>query len=253
MDLKEIEKLLDPYRVIFVSLVILVFINGQLQGFNDAILSSLTALVVSVAVDVIATYIKTKKIILSYGPAISGLILALVFSPNLPLYNIAGTAALAQVLKHIVRYKNNNLFNPASLAMIIVFLQVPAEAWWGNKIPEALILGLIVSWRIKRLPASITFMIAYTIFSMLVGSLIAKSQQPIANYIDLSTGWVFFAFFMLVEPRTSPRALKAQIMYASLIALIATMGFTYSLHSPILLALLIGNAASTFYFSKLKN
>ena len=252
MDLKSLEKLLDPYRVIFASLIILVFINANLQGFNDAILSSLTALIVSVAVDVIATYIKTKKIILSYGPAISGLILALVFSPNLPLYNIAGTAALAQVLKHIIRYKNNNIFNPASLAMIIVFLSVPAEAWWGNKIPEALLLGAIVSWRIKRLPASITFMIAYTVFSMLVGSLQAKGQEPIASYIDLSTGWVFFAFFMLVEPRTSPRGLKAQVIYASLVALIATIGFTYSLHSPILLALLIGNAATAFYLGKIK-
>lgn len=296
-NLSKFEKFLDPYRVILLSLIILILINANLQGFNDAILSSITALLVSVITDTTITYIKTRNrfeegavitkpppnikiefkwyklpplLKLSYGPAISGLILALVFSPNLPLYNIAGTAALAQALKHIIRYKNNNIFNPASLAMILVFLYVPAEAWWGNKIPEALILGLIVSWRIKRLPASITFMVAYTVFSMIAGSLQANSQdtrfssqvnefpqelnlvEPIATYIDLSTAWVFFAFFMLVEPRTSPRAFKAQIIYSALVALIAVLGFSYSLHSPILLALLIGNVATAFYLGKIK-
>ncbi len=251
MDLKTLERHLDPYRTIFAALAILVLINAQLLGFNDAILSSLTALIVSVAVDVIATYIKTKKLIFSYGPAISGLILALVFSPNLPLYYIAGTAFLAQALKHVVRFNKNNIFNPASLAMIIVFLFVPGEAWWGNKIPEALILGLIVSWRIKRLPASITFMIGYVIFSILFG--VAQGKAIILqNYLDLSTAWVFFAFFMLIEPRTSPRALKAQIIYASLVALIAVLAFAYSFYSPILLALLIGNAATAFYLGKIR-
>ncbi len=246
MDLKEFERKLNPYQVIFVSLVLLVIINAPLQGVTDAFLSAAVALVLSVAVDSLATYAKTKKVVWwSYGPAISGLILALVFSPNLPLYYIAGTAVLAQVLKHVVRYNNNNIFNPAAIAMIIAFLFVPAEVWWGNKIPEVLILGLLISWRIKRLYASIAFMVAYIIFSLAVGPF------DINHALDLSLAWVFFAFFMLVEPRTSPRSMNAQLIYGSLVALIAVGGFAFGIHSPILLALLIGNMANAFYFIKL--
>ena len=247
MDLKEIEKKIDPYRLILASLIILVIINAPLQGVTDTISSAIIAVAISVGLDTGITYFKTKKVIWSYGPAISGLILTLVFSPNLPLYYIAATAVLAQVLKHIIRYNNNNIFNPASLAMIIVFLFVPAEVWWGNKLYEALILGLLVSWRIKRLPASITFMIAYMVFSIFI-----VPGTDVQGALDLALAWVFLAFFMLVEPRTSPRSLKAQVIYGALVALIAVVGFAQSWHSPILLGLLIGNAATAFFLSKLK-
>ncbi len=250
MDLKATWRFFDPYKTMIASLVILAIINAGLVGLQDAALSTIVSVAFSLGTDTKITYFKTKKWIFSYGPAISGLVLALVFSPNFPLYYVAATAVLAQTLKHLVRYNGNNIFNPASLAMFIVFFFVPAEAWWGNRLYEALALGLIVSWRIKRLPGSMAFLAAYAIFSMLLGQFAGDiNNGGFGQYVEKSTAWIFFALFMLVEPRTSPRGYRAQIIYGALIAAVSVLGFRFGLHSPILLALLAGNAAAAFYLN----
>ncbi len=233
MDVKLFQ---NPYKVMLISLVIIA-IATSLMGATDLLAVVLT-LVFSVATDTAITYMKLKKFVVSEGPMISGLILGLVFTSS-PV-NTAAAAILAQTLKHLVKFDNRNIFNPASLGMFLIVAFFPGfglDGWHGSAIMWlTFALGVIVSWKIKRFPASVTFIIAFIILNFAISG-------NASNSAAFSLTQLFLAFFMLVEPKTSPADYKQQIAYGIIIATVATVGFSYGLPSPPLLGLLVGNAS----------
>ncbi len=82
-----------------------------------------------------ATILRLKKGYWEFpsGAILSALLVTMVLSPRVPWYETACAAAIAVLSKYAFRTKSANVFNPAALALVIVFyvFRHRAQNWWG--------------------------------------------------------------------------------------------------------------------------
>ena len=228
-------KLPNPYATTIIALILIAIVNGEGFGYDKVLLSGIIAVIIAVGIEAIVIYMKTKKIVLSQSAAISGLIITNIFLPGEYLL-VGATSAVTIVLKTLIKWKNRPLFNPAALGLFIMFLIYPAnEAWWGDSNALAiLIVGLIVSWRIRKLQFSIPYLITYIVLRYL------QIGQPALEFFPF-----FAAFIMFTEPKTTP--VKDSIIGAVIGAvavnlfLFVNMNFQIGIPSAALLGILVVN------------
>src|SRR3989338_10866995 len=154
--------------------MVIVLIIGLAMNFTaTALIQIIVSPLVAVALDLVI--FKIKKI--GQKPdeaAITGMILALLVSPNLMFAVIA--PILAILLKHVIVYKKINVFNPAALSALIVILVGGGIGWWASSyivIP----LGLFLAWRLEKLRLSFSFLIIYVLLNMAVFPLSANVRS----------------------------------------------------------------------------
>ncbi|MGI8973399.1 MAG: hypothetical protein ACR2HI_04405 [Gaiella sp.] len=86
----------------------------------------------------------------------------------------AGTAAIALLSKHIVRYRGRHVFNPSNIGLVLCFLVLgpeladPLEFWWGPldlQLGFALAIivtgGLVILRRLHLLEIALAFWLAF--------------------------------------------------------------------------------------------
>ncbi|MEM4295944.1 MAG: RnfABCDGE type electron transport complex subunit D [Candidatus Anstonellales archaeon] len=238
----------NPYNLITLSLIIILAIN-IFFGFDiNKLLSPLIAVITAVIFDYLITMLKTKKGQIKQTALITGLIVGFVVNYNMPLYAFL-SSALAIIIKHIIRHNNSNIFNPAASGMIITFLiNRNAELWWVSApniliLAPMLILGFLVSLRIMRLYASLSYIIGAII--------IIIAFRGFENF-NIFYVPMFGPFFMITEPKTSPIKAWQQIVFGFAIAIVdAISGYLNLLQSTFLLGLLFGNLMNAFLFRRL--
>jgi Na+-transporting NADH:ubiquinone oxidoreductase subunit NqrB len=141
---------------------------------------------------------------------------------------IAGLAAgLAVGSKFLVRVNGKHVFNPANLG-IAVSLLIADGAWvspgqWGS--PALLgfalaCLGTLVVTRASRADVSFTFLAAYA-GMMIARALWLGDPLTIPLHRLQSGALLLFAFFMISDPRTTPDARGARMLFAVVVAAIA--------------------------------
>ncbi len=183
----------------------------------------------------------------------SGLFVALVLPPSAPLL-FSGVAAFAAVsVRHVLRYAGRPLFNPATIGILLgAFAFGLSPAWWAGVGPlgEYLVVGLGLlliarspaQWRI---PA--TFVGAYAALATVQHVLLGATTDPhilLLQATDPTT--IFFALFMVPEPRTAPASPSGQPLYAGLVGVVAAFAPLFSPTAGLLLALLLGNLLAVF-------
>jgi Na+-translocating ferredoxin:NAD+ oxidoreductase RnfD subunit len=240
-------RLFPPARTTWLALIVL---GGYgvwyLQGLG---LASLLALpVVGALADLGFQRLRFDEVRVPDGAIATGLFLALLLPPAVPLLAAGAVAIGAVGLKHVLRRRGRPILNPAASGVVLgAFLFGTAPAWWVSlgTIGEGLMLGLgallvarnLVGW---RLPA--TFFAVYAPFSIFMRFVLGAALAPkllILGVLDPAT--LFFGLFMIVEPRTAPRDPRAQPVYAALVAFGAAFLPTILPSTGILLALLIAN------------
>ncbi len=178
----------------------------------------------------------------------TGLFLALLFPPSAPLV-FAGTATFVAIgVRHVLRLRGRPWFNPAITGVVVgtLFLGL-APAWWVGIGPfgevAMLVLGglLIVrtpsSW---RLPA--VFLLTYALLSVVQHVFVGATTDArvlLLQAVDPAT--LFFALFMVPEPRTSPGAAHQQVLYAGIVGIAAAFLPIFLPTLGILVSLLAGN------------
>lgn len=192
---------------------------------------------------------------------ITASIIFLVLDYKNTFWQIGLVCILTILIKVILRDKGKPLFNPAVLGLFLTFylnqLLVNLEiadsrlliSWWGTAYwfkefgelfisPFTLIYSLIFAyfaWKYKKLHLSLAFLISFFIFTFIDYSLNFSladlsimtdfSRLNLYDAINLSLigSWLFLAFVMLIEPKTSPIFGKQQIFYGIFAALIFTV------------------------------
>lgn len=215
------KKLLDPYKLIIVALIVTALVNASPFGYDTVIFSLIISVFVAQVVDIAITYLKSKKFIYGDSATIAALIIANIVMPG--QYLIIGVvSALAMILKHLIRFEKKPVFNPASSGMFVATFLFAVVAGvsandvintyigWGNGIlPNVLataaivILGLLVAIKIRRITASIVYLISYVIMTVAMGG-----AATLQMYVPF-----FGAFFMITEPRTSPIKINHQVIF----------------------------------------
>ncbi|MFC3747050.1 RnfABCDGE type electron transport complex subunit D [Paenibacillus sp. GCM10012306] len=237
------------YVLIAITLCLLVIslVSHNISSLENVAIAVGTAVVV----DLFFSLIKKRKRILPDGAAITGLIVALILSTNTVWTIIASTAALAIISKHLLIYKKKTIFNPAAFGL---FLSIPIfhteQSWWGAfgdlsgwYMPLLLIGGYVVINRVNKYPQVFAFLM--TTFAILlamayfhIGDAFDALRSPFIN------ATLFFSFFMLTDPPTSPAKPVGQIVFGMLAAVVGTA--VYGFYGG-LMYLFIGLFAGNLY------
>ncbi len=203
-----------------IILLALTIVGIRVNGFSKTIPQLLTALATCIILDILINYIKNKRIILPDSAVISALFIATALSIEQEWYIILIASAVAILSKHLIKINNKHIFNPANFGLFAVILIFNATIqWWAAQILILVVIfGLLLTWKIRRFHLILSYFITGVILS-LIHHLI-KSEQINFSILLFSTN-IFFMFFMLVEPITSPVTKKGRVIYGILTALFA--------------------------------
>lgn len=233
--------------LVFVAVVALALFS---EGAESPVASLALATATAVVVDLVLIYLYAGRLEFPSGAVLTGLIVGLILSPTEPAAVVTATSTLAIASKYLFRTRWSNVFNPAALALVIAgALFGSAESWWGAS-PDLPILSLIVllatgffiADRVNKLPMVLVFVgVFYLLFS---ASAFLGDPARVAEVFRApdANAALFFAFFMLDDPPTSPTRYGDQIIYALVVAgmsfaVYTVIGVDYYLPA----ALLVGN------------
>ncbi len=198
------------------------------------------------------------------GALLTGMLVAMVLSPFQTWHIAAVAAAIAIASKYIARTRSANVFNPAAVALVItyyVFQGRTGQSWWGalSEMHPLLLTvlfatGLFITNRVKKLPAVLAFLGCY----YLLFTIASFAGEPghvagiyRAPYLQMA---LFFAFFMVTDPPTSPPKQRDQIAFGVIVAIASFAIFeVYHWVFFMLAGLLVGNAfeAGRRWYSRL--
>ena len=151
---------------------------------------------------------------------------------------------LSLLSKHLIRPGGRHLFNPSNAGLVWTLLVIgpglvfPQYLWWGAfGVPVALAFAVILLggiWvlpSVRMMPMAASFLIT---LAALVGLLAAGGRSFVAIWhngpltgaqywadICLSPELLVFAFFMMSDPQTAPKAARARVVYGAATAAIA--------------------------------
>ena len=173
-----------------------------------------------------------------------------MLSPHEPWYVPAAASAIAIVSKYVLRTRAANIFNPAALALVMVFyLFHTAQNWWGalpDNTPMALVVllatGIFIADRVNKMPLVLVFLGTYfLLFSLTAWFSDPRMVSELYRSPDLQAV-LFFAFFILTDPPTSPVRYGGQIICGILVAVASYLFFERVGAAYFLLAgVLVGN------------
>jgi len=239
-----------PKGLALIVLVILLVVAGATHASLVAP-GVVAAVVAATAVDAPILKILKKRWAFPSGALLTGLIVAMVLSPYQKWYIAAATAAIAIVSKYIVRVHSANVFNPAALALVASFyIFHTGQSWWGAlaELPAIAIVvlfatGMFISYRVNKFPAVLTFLGVYYLLATLAAFIgDPKTVAELYRAPDLHAA-LYFAFFMVTDPPTSPPNARDQITFGVITAA-AAFGIFDVVHSAyfLLAGLLVANA-----------
>jgi Na+-translocating ferredoxin:NAD+ oxidoreductase RnfD subunit len=183
------------------------------------------------------------------GALLSGLIVAMILSPHQPWYVAAATSAVAVLSKYPLRVRTANIFNPAALALVASFFVFhTGQSWWGA-LPElsplalALLIGTgaFITHRVNKVPVVLAFLGSY--YTLITVAAFVGNPAHVAELYrapDLHAA-LFFAFFMVTDPPTSPPRHRDQLIYGTIVgvtsyAMYTLVGAVYFLLAGLLVA-----------------
>jgi ASPIC and UnbV/FG-GAP-like repeat/NQR2, RnfD, RnfE family len=158
----------------------------------------------------------------------------------------AGTAAVSLLSKYAIKFRGSHIFNPSNFGLVLCFLVLgpkhaePLDFWWGPMSPWlALALAIIVGGGLAILIRVRLIVIAGAFWLTFAGALAvltAFGHEFTARWhLGPVTGryfwWVLvsspevlvFLFFMITDPKTTPRSTRGRAIYAVSIGLLAVL------------------------------
>jgi Na+-translocating ferredoxin:NAD+ oxidoreductase RnfD subunit len=238
-----------PKGLAIIALVVLLVPAALGEGVARVAPVVAAAVVTAMALDVVILRWREGKWLFPDGALLTGLFVGMILSPQEPWRVAAATAVIAIVSKYILRARNANIFNPAALALVVAFyVYHTGQSWWGA-LPDLasawLVLlfavGVFITDRVNKTPAVVTFLgVYYLLFTTAAfvgdpGHVAALYRAP-----DLHAT-LFFAFFMVTDPPTSPPKHRQQVVFGALTAVVAfavfqLLGWVYFLLAGLLVA-----------------
>jgi hypothetical protein len=157
-----------------------------------------------------------------WSALISGLSLCLLLRVEHVTVMIAA-AALAIASKFLLRVQDRHLFNPTNLA-IVVMLQLGlgwvSPGQWGSAAYFGLLVagaGSFVVTRAARIDVTSAFLATWA--ALLFGRALWLGDPLAIPWRQMRSGaLLIFAFYMISDPKTTPRTRAARVAFAALVA-----------------------------------
>lgn len=238
-------------------LVLALLIPLAAAGSGGAVVAPgvIAAALVAMAVDAPILRWRDDTWVFPSGALLTGLLVAMVLSPHEPWYIAAVTAAVGVVSKYVARGRSANVFNPAALALVATFYVFDTgQSWWGA-LPELPIVaiaalfatGVFITDRVNKMPAVLAFLGTY--YLLITAAAFLGDPARVAELYrepDLHAA-LFFAFFMVTDPPTSPPKPRDQLTFGVITAVVSVAVFELIGAAYFLLAgLLVANGWETW-------
>jgi Na+-translocating ferredoxin:NAD+ oxidoreductase RnfD subunit len=222
-----------PKGLLTIVLAILTAIAAPGDGLRHVAPGLAGAVLAAMLVDAPILRLRGKAWVFPSGALLTGWIVALVLSAQEPWYVTAVTAVVGVVSKYVVRTRTANVFNPAALAMVATFYVFDTgQSWWGalpEVAPAALVVlfatGIFITDRVNKVPLVLSFLGAY--FLLFTVTAFVGDPARVAELYrapDLHAA-LFFAFFMVTDPPTSPPKQRDQLVYGVIVAVVSYLVF----------------------------
>lgn len=242
MDFKSLVSKFTIYQYMVAFLIVLNLVSAFFYDFGiKALLPVAIAVFTATFLDLLIEYFKSKTWEFPQSALISGLFIGGLLTQNLQwhIYVLAG--AIAILSKHLIKFRQKHVFNPANFGVLLVSLIFgAAHTWWvSSPLILVLVFGIFIIWRLRRLDLALSFLISYYLINSIIE--LSKGAQFPEIYSTIINGGViyFFSMFMLIEPKTNPS--KNRVAYGMLVAvLFIIFGFFIPQHG-LPLALAVGN------------
>jgi Na+-translocating ferredoxin:NAD+ oxidoreductase RnfD subunit len=219
----------DP-RWLFASFLSTYLVLGHLfLSFNRAPFELAIAFGTCCALDMLYTWVTTRKLLVPLSAFISACGLGILFTAPGSAWFMLLTSWLTITGKHLVTWRGRHLFNPTNLALVVMLLAsggqvaiAPAYQWGGSYEIVALVfaLGLVVMTRVNKLVLVLTFWSVFAAGALLRAEL-THMPAEITLWAQVSGGaFMLFSFFMITDPKTSPSSLGGQVVFGAVLGLI---------------------------------
>lgn len=222
-----------PKGLLIILLAVLAILSAPREGLGVVGPGLGSAIIIAGLID--AVILRRKRHVWTFpdGAVLSGLFVAMILSPHQPWYVAGCASALAVLSKYLFRSRWANVFNPAALALVAAFYVFGAsQNWWGAlaELPPAGLIalfatGVFIADRVNKMPMVVAFLGAY--YGVFTLTAFVGDPQRVAEIFrapDLHAA-LFFAFFILTDPPTSPAKYSDQTVYALIVAFSAYLFF----------------------------
>jgi len=151
-----------PKGMLVIALLALIGIAYPVDG-QQALPRLGLATLSAVIVDLLFMY-RGGKMELPDSALLTGLIVAMVLGPAVPLGVPILASAFAVTSKRIIRGKRGHIFNPAAIGLLITGLLFSSEQSWGGglgDLPAVLIVavlaaGAVIANRVNKMPSDVS-------------------------------------------------------------------------------------------------
>ncbi len=171
--------------------------------------------------------------------AISGSIVGLLVGPGHMLFAWSA-AVMAIASKKLLQFgERAHIFNPAAFGLAAALLIFGNRiTWWGNTSQALIIIGAgAILFRMNRLTLPLAYFATRALTAALFGGIgFTRAALIMPN--------IFFAFIMLVEPKTSPGRPAGQLLFGGGAGILATVFYRFiPVYEGDIMALLAFNLA----------
>ena len=182
------------------------------------------------------------------GAVLTAMIVTMVVRAQEPWLVPTVASVFAVLSKYLIRTRQANVFNPAALALVLMFFAVPhGQSWWGA-LPDvsplwlrAVLLGggIYLANRVNKLPLVLTFLGAY--FCLFTATAFVGDPRHVAEIFrspDIDAV-LYFTLIILTDPPTSPPKYQGQWVFGVITAMVSyavfmTAGVVYFLLAGVL-------------------
>ncbi len=239
-----------PKGLLLVVLMLLVVMALPTEGFGLVLPGLFSSVGLAAAVDLVLLRFRNKRWEFPSGAVLTALLVVMVLSPHQPWYVAAVTSVVGVVSKYVFRTRSANVFNPAALALVATFYVFDTgQNWWGalpELSPFAIVAlfatGIFITDRVNKMPLALMFLgVYYLLFTVVAFTGNPTHVVEIYRTPDLHAV-LFFAFFILTDPPTSPVKYRPQLVCGALVAVVSFVVFEWIGAAYYLLAgVLVGN------------
>lgn len=240
-----------PKGLLILVLTALVAIAAPHEGLRLVLPEILAAVAAAGAIDAVLLRYRHRRWEMPSGAILTAMIAAMVLSAQVPWYVAMVTSVVAVLSKYLFRTRAANVFNPAALAIVLVFPVLHAgQSWWGA-LPEVapalqavlVVGGVFIADRVNKMPLVLAFLgIYYLLFTAAAFVGDPGWVSEVFRTPDLQAA-LYFAFFILTDPPTSPVRYGDQMIFAGIVAIVSFAIFEWTGAVFYLLAgVLAGNA-----------
>jgi len=237
-----------PARLLWIFLAILGGGASLFALHGNGILSLLLLPSAAAATDVVLQDVRFREIRMPDAAIATGLLVALLLPPTVSPFPAGIVTVTAVILRHVLRYRERPLVNPAAVGVLIgaLFFGM-APAWWGSiEFALVVVLGILLmlrtpgSWRVP-LGFVLTYAVLSVLGNLLIGHVTATGVLLLGAF---DPAIVFFGFFMVPEPRASPTEGTERLFFAAMIGFMTALLPVIVPSLAPFVALLLGNLAA---------